>query len=264
MRANTQAIRASSAFSVVQLKGGTTCHLSFPSVRAAHEFCVKHARTENERQWIRSSWNGLDHQSTENFDRTGIAEKPRDLVQKAIAAMAVTPSKFGAIRPSMVGGSYSIPALMAGLPLSARNRIRNKLPPIDLRVAMMFSGNVDNAQVAPLSARIAKAIWDYVQAGGIVTLKVYNCVTIYGDKSNQPAFTEVTVNASDLASLSLALSPTFMRVVAAPILSALSNNSRDSLPIGQAPYADIHVIRGFSVGDLSKAVSKIEETLAIK
>lgn len=203
-----------------------------PSPRACHQTSIEHARTDNELSVFEggSDWLGLGDQTPQAFDRTGIADYPLALTKKALASLPAVRHIPSAIRPAVSGAVWNIPAVLANLPLSALTRVRAKLAPVNLKFAIRYSANVSPESVAPLAAKLSKAIHDYAQRGGVVTLTLYKfSCTVNPDSYG--FISEVRVNANDLAQIALALSPAFSRVVQMTLAKAYSTRNRDSLKV---------------------------------
>lgn len=206
--------------------------LTFPSIRAQQLIVAAHARTPNESCWDDPQWVGLGFQSTSDFDTRGIADSPLALMLEASAKLPDTFKSLAEPRAAVTGAVWSVPDVMAGVPLSARTRVRSKLAPINLRIAMQYLSGVDNQTIAPLAARLAKAIYAYTLAGGVVSLSVIK----FGQFSRPAtdgvtrAFIETKVNTSDRAEIALAFSVTYNRSLGSALLCALSPAQAEIIP----------------------------------
>lgn len=203
MRDNTAAIIASPEYTILQNPKGEKYHsLKYPSVSAAHSMVKAHARTENEYSWQNPRFIGLNGQSLSDFDNTSKSTHAQTCLESALAKLTENTRKPGDIRNTVTGGYWDVPSVIAGLPLAARSRTRTKLPPLNLKLWIAYSGSTNEAEIAPLTAKIAKAIWDYIKAGGIANLSV-----ITGSKIRNPnaefAVIETRVNTSDISALAL-------------------------------------------------------------
>lgn len=246
---------------IVAANGHKFSHLRFNSPREAHITCAEYGRHSGAFE-DDSKWNGLESIRFPEFDSTGLAPHITARVQSAVANMPENKSKPGTIRPAVVGAIYSIPDLMAGVPTPARIRTRTKLAPISIRLAVSFSWTITNEQMAPLCARLARAIWNYTQSGGVVTLTTYfmGGYRTPNNKGHKGGIIETRVNAADIQGIALALSPTFGRAIAWPMVSTLSGEHGDGLPIirstplGTAP--DLYYVTG-TTGEGVKALEAV-------
>jgi len=231
MRANTSALLAIPEHSLQTNPKGAKYHLlKFPSILSAHAAVISHARTENESSWKVPSFIGLNGQTLSDLDKTSRSIYAQQCLESSIAAMTTPAKKPGEVRNTVTGGFWDIPSVIAGLPLAARSRVRTKLPPINLKLWIAYSGCTNEKDIAPLTAKIAKALWDYIKAGGIANLSIITGCRIRNDNA-ETAIIETRVNTSDISALALALSPVYMRTISAALLCALSDKPHDSLPL---------------------------------
>lgn len=233
MRANTQALMSDPRFTIRETpKDGKWAFFSANSPREMHLAAMKYARTENETSWCKSRWAGLNTQSFDDFDSTGIATHARDSMKKATATLVRKPSRAGKTAPAITGGTWSTPAVLANLPLAAIARQRTKLPPVRLDLLCSWSGSVDADRLTTHFAKLARSIWDYTLAGGAVTLTVHSISKANRAKDGIVNFCASTrIPVTDIAQLALALSPVFMRAVCFPLGCAYSEAPRDSLHV---------------------------------
>ena len=280
MRANTSALHAFPGLSIIEAtqegnnryfnsfsKGAKWAKFVFPSVRACHEFARKHARTDNERWGLQSgnaSWNGLGEQSIADFDATGVATHPRDLLLAASAKLPERRTRLAEPRAAVTGGFWDTPSVLANLPLSARTRHRTKLTPKTIRIAMSFSASVNPEHMAVQVARIAHAVRAYTLAGGAVDIRVaYMGGARQSSLGCVGSVWESHVNASDLAELSLGLSVAMFRAVCGPLMTAFSESSSDGISVPSiCPIAGYASIAGPS-GDSLRAIDAIIKSLEL-
>lgn len=264
MRDNTRALMALPEFS----KGMGTDNkpyglLRFNSVAHAHETCKKFARTENELSWKNPDFIGLNGQTLASFDSTLKANYPTECTKKAVASLEKICNRPGKIGAGVTGGYWDIPSLQAGLPLAARIKTRTKLAPKNIRIFCAYSGMIDADFMAPISAKIAKAIWDYTLEGGVVTLTVLSGGVINNSECGNRGIIETRVNATDISAISLALSPAYTRGISCAMVCALSDNRRDSLPIirGQI-IPNLHFMSGIGK-EIKAAADRVIAALKI-
>lgn len=233
MRDNTAAIHAAPEFSVIDNGKEKWGLLKFMNPGACHRFYKAHARTQNETVWTdsRASWIGLNEQSKESFHQSGVSDHCKTLVMAASGKLSDKPSRPGEFRPAVTGGFWDAPSVIAGLPLAARNRIRAKLPPKTIRVCLSMSAGVNAEDMAKITAKIAHAIWQYTIAGGAVTLDIAFAGKACASSKATGLIVQTRVNASDVAGLATVFSPVWFRAVAGPLMTAFSEEARDSIPI---------------------------------
>jgi hypothetical protein len=238
---------------------GQFARVLFPSTQSTIEFCLQYCNTDNERTWGTDSyWIGLNKQTLKSFHHSHIAEHSLSLMQKEQGKLPATLTKPGQVRASVTGGSWDIPAVLAGLPLSARQRQRTRLPPKEIRLAFFMSGGIDAESMAPLTAKIAHAIWQYTVAGGAVSLHIAFCGICRRTPENGLCV-ETRVNTADSASLAAALSPVFFRAVSGRIITAFSLTPDESIPPPQSNPLPGYLWIG---GSMSAALDAAQKTIA--
>ena len=263
MRANTSALLALPEHSIMTNPNGDKYHLlKFHSILSAHAAVISHARTENEDSCKCPSFIGLNGQTLSDLDTTSRSIYAQQCLESAIAAMTTPAKKPGEIRNTVTGGFWDIPSVIAGLPLAARSRVRTKLPPVNLRLWIAYSGYTDEKEIAPLTAKIARALWDYIKAGGIANLSVITGCRIRND-TTKTAIIETRVNTSDISALAFALSPVYMRAISCALLCAMSDKPQDSLPMIKEDFLPgLIPLSNFS-GSLSAGADKALAALKI-
>ena len=277
MRANTAAILADSRCSIGEFttKARPTphkwAHIRTQTPREMLALSAQHARSDNERAWGGSGteWQGLGSQSVESLDASGIAEHARDALKNASATLSRAPNKPGKVQPAIVGGSWSVPAVLANLPLAARARVRNRLPPVNLKIVLAWSASVSDETVTPVFAKLSHAIWAYTLAGGAVDLRVYAlgflCRSSVGAKG---LIAESRVPAADISQLALGLSAPYFRAITGPLCTALSDEESDSIMVPQESDnpipGSIYIGGRTASGDIAKSLAGAFEALKIK
>lgn len=272
MRANTRALLSDPRFSVRDFgPKGKWGMLSFSSPREALEASKQHARTENEKIWHGDpKWQGLGAQSLESLDAAGIAEHPLAAIRAANAALPHKQSRPGIIQPSIAGGAWSIPAVLAGLPLAARSRARTKLAPLTINLVCAWSASVSDEKLSPVFAKLGRALNDYTLAGGSVSLFLHYIGFLRAGPidSIRGAIIRMRAPTADLAQLSLGCSVAAFRAVSGPLITALSDSRRDTIAIPQAidnPIpASIYLGGRTSTGDIGPSLASTLEALAIR
>ena len=260
MRDNTAAILAHPGFSLFTHKSEKWAKLAFPSIRACHEFAKKHARKPDVTGWFHSeSWCGLETQSFADFDQTGIATYIRDLVSSTESKMPHRLTRLAEPRAAITGGYWDTPAVLAGIPLAARQRVRAKLPPKSVRLAFFMSAGLNSTEMSKLTAKITRAIWEYTLAGGAVDLKVaYIGLSRATSTGAKGIAIETAVNVSDIAAVALSLSPAMYRTICGPLQTAFSEYDQD--PISPPQYCPLPGYLWIG-GTLEAAIKAANETI---
>jgi hypothetical protein len=263
MRPNTAALCALPNFALIDAPNGDKWAILKGSPLDLQNICKAHACTPNETSWGDSGpgWLGLDTQSLPSFRQSNIAEYPLRLVKEATAKLPQKLTKLADQRAAVTGGFWDVPAVIANIPMAARTRIRNKLAPKQFKIGFSMSCNIDAAQMAALTSRIARALWDYTIAGGVATLTIYHAGFVRRSETGAKGLiTESHINCADQAALSLALSPTFLRTVAGPLMTAFSDSSQDSIPVVRDfPLPGVSMIGGIGAASLEAAERIIKE-----
>ena len=272
MRANTRAILADPRFSVQDFASkGKWGIFKFQNPREAHAAAVQYARTPNEHSGLSDTrWAGLGSQTIESFDSSGIAEHPLSLMRAASAAMARKTSRPGKIQPAITGGSWSVPAVLAGLPLAANARARTKLPPLMINLALSYSASVRDETLAPIFAKLARGLWDYTLAGGAVIITNHSAVRIHRSETGAVGcIVQCRVPTNDLAQFSLGLSSAFFRTIGSKLAKAFSDYPSDPMPVAEpesTPFPPGTIFLGgrTATGDIGANLSAVLAALAIR
>lgn len=272
MRANTRALISDPRFSVQDFgPKGKWGLLSFTSPREMLECVKRHARTTNERAWTSDpEWCGLGSQSIADLDASGIPLHALEDIRAASATLPHKRSRPGAITPSVVGGSWSVPAVLAGLPLAARSRSRTKLAPLTINLVCTWSSSVSASDLASTFARLGRAINDYTLAGGAVTLHTHYLGFLHRAPidSIKGLIIKMRVPTNDLAQLALACSPMAFRAACGPLVTAVSDGPRDSVRVpteSDNPIpASIYLGGRTSTGDIGANLAAALKALEVR
>jgi len=277
MRANTAAILADSRCAIGEFttKARPTphkwAHIRTQTPREMLALTAQHARSDNERAWPRggTDWQGLGSQTPESLDASGIAEHARDALKNATAVLSRTPSRPGKVQPAIVGGSWSVPAVLANLPLAARARVRNRLPPVSLKLVLTWSASVDQNALTQTFAKLSHAIWAYTLAGGAVDLRVYALGFLHRSSVGAVGLiAESRVPATDISQLALGLSAPYFRAITGPLCTALSDEAQDSIMVPKESDnpipGSIYIGGRTASGDIAKSLAGALEALKIK
>lgn len=272
MRANTRAILADPRFSVQDFgTKGKWGIFKFQNPREAHVAAVQYARTDNEGMDQQSSEGlGLAKQPLVAYDHSGIAEHPLSLMRAASAAMTRKTSRPGKIQPAITGGSWAVPAVLAGLPLAANARARTKLPPLAINLALSYSASVRDKTLAPIFAKLARGLWDYTLAGGVVIITNHSAVRIRRSETGAVGcIVQCHVPTNDLAQFSLGLSSVFFRTIGSKLAKAFSDYPSDPMSVAEpesTPFPSGTIFLGgrTSTGDIGANLTSVMQALAIR
>lgn len=216
-------------------------HRRFASPEATIQWCnaqplLRDVWARHDERHNSDSWCGLAGQAFEDLIHTGKGSNATQAFNKATAKLqAEKLAVGGAPIPALSGGAWVIPAYLSGNPLCARIRPRSKLPHKDFRFSLQCSAYVDQTELGAIGATIARAIWEYVMAGGTCSLTMYYT---YGftkaapESGAQAICFEVNIPISGVTSIALALSTAFYRPVLMNTVShGFSPTSGDSIPM---------------------------------
>lgn len=229
MRDNTTALRAMPYYKIEPgTKGKNWAVFTAPSVSEFMRLVRDYAQTSNENWGSDSAWIGLAQQTRDDFMASGIAQKPLNDVKAAIGKLPHKHSAFARPVPAITGALWDVPSVLANVPLAARARQRQKLPPLNIRLACFWSAGISPESLAEITAKLAKAIHDYTMAGGAVNLTV-GFITDFTDTANgvSQCFAGCRVNAADMAAVSTILSPVGFRALGGRMLSALCERAKN-------------------------------------
>ena len=274
MRDNTRQLRADPRFSVQDYgPKGQWGLMRFSSPRDMLAASVAYARTPNERWGTGEDsdgyyrrWKGLGEQDWRSLDSSGIAEHPLKLTREARARLPAPKARPGSVRPTVCGGYWSTPDVLSGRPLAARARVRDRLAPLTIRLVCSWSASVDSETLAPVFAKLGRALNDYTLAGGAVTLTIF----LIGEarrttNGTRGLICECRVPANDLAQLSLGGSVTALRHLAGPLMTAYSEAASDSIPVPteqENPIPNSLYLGGrTSTGDIAAQIEKVIKSL---
>ena len=181
------------------------------------------------------SWSGIGGQSIPDILTTGKGNRALQAFSEAQAKLEAQSVIGGRPQPAIAGGAWVIPSVLSGNPMSARIKPRAKLPHKDFRFMLQVSAFVNQNEMSQVCAKIARAAWDYVLAGGTVSLTMFYVYGYHNERNDCPiegGVFEVNIPLNDSSALALALSTAIYRPIlmglAALVLSPYHN---DSIPM---------------------------------
>ena len=177
-------------------------------------------------------WSGI-RESLPGWLESGVFAQAFETFQSAESRMEA--SRFIMAPPiaAVTGGAWVVPLVLTGVPMSARIRPRAKLPPVNLSLTVCVSAYVKHADISRSTAKIARAAWDYTQAGGAVRLVVNYT---YGFTTPAPGGVQglvctVEIPLTNQAAFASACSAQQFRGAAICLAQSLSGLREDSLPV---------------------------------
>lgn len=75
--------------------------------------------------------------------------------------------------PAVCGGAWIIPSVLANHPMPARQRTASKLPPLRVKVRLNSPDKFSSEEINRAAAKLARGLWEYKLAGGIVELSLW-------------------------------------------------------------------------------------------
>lgn len=182
----------------------------------------------------RGYWSGSDD-TLDVIASSGVFPKAVKAFEQAAGNMETHLARATPVL-SPVGSSFSIGRIKMGHPKACLYRPKAKLPPKDIALTMNVWTGVTAEQISASMARIAKAAWQYIAAGGIVNLTVN-----YLHKFSEPQewqgqlhyglMDTIKINPTTAASYASAASGQLYRAVSIPLAQALSGQPGDGLPL---------------------------------
>lgn len=181
---------------------------------------------------FKSTWAGIP-ESFDDWNKSGgLFSSAFDSFKRAEARLEATrflPSD--AIR-TVFGPRWVIPEVLTGTPQCGRFRQRVKLPPLNIPLTVCVASSVKWENIARSTATIARASWDYVQAGGAINLTVHY---VYGFckpcGGADGVIFSIDIPLTNQASFASACSAQQFRGAALALACTLSGYRDDSLPV---------------------------------
>jgi hypothetical protein len=177
-------------------------------------------------------WAGMPGQDVAALLSTGIIDAALRDFEAAQAKLLNDNLLPGSMQPAVAGGAWIVPLVLANNPMPARIRTRSKLPPRSLDLCTNVSSHINPADVTASMARIAKAAWLYILAGGAVTITAH-----YIHKFSKPCdgqwgvLHSIKVPITNCAALASACSVQHYRGMDIIAAQCLSGDPHDGLPL---------------------------------
>jgi len=181
------------------------------------------------------NWAGFEKQALGKLLSTGIIDAALADFEK-VQAKLITHAIPDRPLPSVTGGVWVTPLVLANVPMCARLRTRTKLPPKNLELAVNVSAVVEASDITASLARIARAAWDYTLSGGAITITV-NYVHHFTEPQTwkredmHGVIHSIKVPLTNVAALASAVSSQQYRGTDMQAAKALSGYRDDGLPV---------------------------------
>ena len=235
--ANHQALRALS--SVIQTAAGNTDHMLLSSPAEALNLLTQFGKDRAENHWVSNGpqWTGLGSQSFSDFCTQGYSTEALRSFNLASAKLRAEHRIGGGIRPAVAGGAWVMPLVINSNPMPARQKIRAKLAPINLKLEITFHGGTDAQNIAKIGAALSRALWDYQMAGGAVslTLAVWCGYDQRSEHKSRSAFVECRIPLVSESAIATVFSPVFYRACLFPLCDVLSTSGHDAMRVEGTP-----------------------------
>lgn len=217
-------------------------------------------RTDIDEHCKNARFSGIG-QSGDDVLRAGFYTQAFEEFKRAEAKLEADRFQPGLLRPMVAGGAWIVPLVLAGNPMPARIRERSKLPPKNLELCVNVVHYIKWQDITASMARIARAAWDYVQAGGTVSLTVHYIYQFTKPQDGHEGFlASIKVPLTNQASFASACSAQEFRGIGIAVARALSGYRDDSLPLGRlVKRASLLDVTGRPQDD-----TRAREALAIK
>lgn len=177
------------------------------------------------------SWSGISD-TFDQWAQSGTYARAFEEFQRAEARLEADRFQPGAMRPAVAGGAWIVPLTLAGNPMPARIRERTKLPPKNLELAISVASSVNWRNISRSMAKIARASWDYLQAGGAVRLTIHYCYAFHKPQGEaRGVIFSIEVPLTSASAFSSAASAQEFRGASIRMAQSLSGLKGDSLPL---------------------------------
>jgi hypothetical protein len=188
---------------------------------------AQQAFQDNLQRKFPSTWAGITDSLPTMLSTATYSDALREFNQTK-ARLESSHFQLGAPRPAVAGGAWIISLCLSSNPLPARLRPRSKLPPVNLEVSLSVVNSIAWQDITRSIATLARAIWNYIQAGGAATLTVHYCAGFNLTQDGHHGFiSSLTIPTSNIAAFASAASAQEFRGLFLSFGLALSGQSRD-------------------------------------
>jgi len=181
------------------------------------------------------NWIGTGTQPINDIIQRGIIDEAVKAFERAAGNLD---THYARATPELrvVGSAFSIGRVMTNHPKSAIYRPKTKLPPKQIDVTLNAWCGLSAEDIAASMAKMAKAAWSYIAAGGIVDLRVsylhkFSRPQLWNGIAHHGFLDTVKINPINAAAFASAASGQMYRGLSMPIALALSGDPSDGLPL---------------------------------
>ena len=206
------------------------------------------------------TWSGVTETKADFYATGGVFAQAQKSFTEHEAKLEADRFLPGSPLRTVFGPQWIVPETLAGIPQCGRLRQRIRLPPKNISLSVSVSCMVDWRDIARSVATIARASWDYLQAGGAVRVVVHY---VYGfakpcNGAHGVVFS-VEIPLTNVASFASGVSAQQFRAMPIAIAQALSGQRNDGLPVIRLNMPDTIDVTGRLADDV-----KTREAFAIK
>jgi hypothetical protein len=197
------------------------------------------------------SWSGLSEPAPA-FIESGISIDAAREFQTTTAKLHADRFAPGAVRPAVAGGAWIIPLTLTGAPMPARIRERTKLPPLNINLGITAMARTNWKDVTKSLASVAHAAWQYLQAGGALTLTANYCWAFHSPMNgNRGLVVSIKAPLTSQAAFASACSLQTARALTLSLAQSLSGvpNGHDSIPLAYWKKPGLHMVNGLAGED---------------
>lgn len=217
---------------------------------------IECARTEAKRhvadKMDRNDWTGLGPQPGADFLSSHHSTEAHKVFQSATAKLE-REHRIGGPRfiSSPAGGAWIIPQVLNNHPLPSRVRPREKLAPKNIKLKIIATWNVNSEAIARYASVVARALWDYQMAGGIVSLTLvqFSQYNRTSPRNTVGFWSETYIPLTNESAIATAVSVPLFRICWLSLAQQLSPCSDDGIPIEFRADADTVNLSGRPLSD---------------
>lgn len=124
-----------------------------------------------------NAWCGLTTQTATELALSCVSPDAHREFSAAVAKLHADRLQPGTTSPAVCGGPWVVPLVLTGAPLASRLRERTKLPPRNIDIGITVSARTDWQNLTESLAPLAHAGWQYIAAGGALSLTAHHAST---------------------------------------------------------------------------------------
>lgn len=120
---------------------------------------------------------GLTTQTATDLAQSCVSADAHREFSRAVAKLHADRLNPGTTSAAVCGGPWVVPLVLSGAPLASRLRERTKLPPRTIDIGITVSAMTDWQNLTKSLAPLAHAGWQYIAAGGALSLTAHHAST---------------------------------------------------------------------------------------